>query len=152
MKKKQEIKRGYMSYQTPEERARIAWANQVLIAKRRREHAKEVRGIEQRGANRYYNETIRRGERLRQPVTEYETEEKEKEAQRETIKAKLRGTGRAISSEVRRVVTSKTPAFKGERMEGILVRGRAKRRRIHLRYAQIHGNVLDAGRESNLWK
>jgi len=151
-KHKKQIERGYMSYQTTEERSRVAWAAKVLQAKRQREHAKEVGEMEQRGANRYYNEAIRRGERPRQSIKEYETEEKESEAGREITRAKLRGTGRAMGAEVRRVVTSKSPAFKAEAMEGLLVRGRAKRRRVHLRYAPMHGNVLDAGRESNPWK
>jgi hypothetical protein len=152
IKKVRPVQHKWTAYQTPEEKKRITWATGVLEEKRKREHAVEVRGIEQRGTNRYYETAIRRGEKPSQSATEYETQEKETVAGREITGAKLRGTRRAVGAEVRRIVTSRKAPFDYKKIEGFVVSKPKRLRRVHLRYKPMAKNMLEAGRESNPWK
>lgn len=89
---------------------------------------------------------------VKERVEEREYEERQVRLEREEQKAKVMAVASGIGRETRRIVTSKKPALRYERIEGLFVRRKKPTRRVRLRYAPMSASLLEAGRESNPWR
>lgn len=142
MKTKTKTK-SWRTYQTPEEKARLTWATSTLERREKIEQKAKVgewKAIEQRKS-------------AQQIIDEAERpSEEERAAKREIIAGHLRGSGRAVGAEARRIVTSRRPSFDYKKAEGFVVTRPKRLKRIRLKYQPMAKNMFEAGRESNPWR